>query len=109
MPTIDPTHTPFKRTKKLGPGPRKRPPVYKAADWECVARPKTKKHYVTVCRYVGDDRSQRGKKRVIKLKRGWKKGYNRTYRAWAKKHRIALQNRGRISGYKCRSTARSRC
>jgi hypothetical protein len=108
---IDDSHTPFKRTNKIGPGPRKRAPVKQTGNLECERRRKTDTHYIQVCTYVGPDRARRGKKTKIKTKITKKKRYMKQYRAWAKNNaRIAaLSKRGPIRGYKCRKTVVAKC
>jgi hypothetical protein len=102
---IDPTHTPFKKRSKIGPGPRKRPAIRKAGDWECERAKPTRTHYVQVCVWQGD--GIRKPKRV-KLKKSWKRGYNKIYRAWAKKHTGRIRTTA-LPGYKCRPTRATKC
>jgi hypothetical protein len=111
MALIDDSHAPFKRTKRIGPGPKKRAPVDHTGNLECERRRKTATHYIQVCTYVGDNRARRGKKTVIKTPIKKKKRYMKLYRAWAKNNaRIAaLQKRGPRRGYKCRKTPVAKC
>lgn len=108
---IDDSHAPFKRTNKIGPGPKKRPPVTQTSNLECERRRKTATHYIQVCTYVGPDRARRGKKTVVKTAIKKKQRYMKQYRAWAKNNaRIAaLSKRGPIRGYKCRKTPVAKC
>lgn len=104
---IDDSHAPFKRTRKIGPGPRKRPAIYESKDYVCKRLKPTATHYRQVCTYVGAD----GQKHVatIKTKKGWKKKYNKQYRKWAAKARASLVKRGPQSRYRCRRTAVAKC
>ena len=106
---IDDAHQPFKRTVRIGPGPRKRPAIVREGDWECVKGKNTRTHYVQVCTFIGETGRKRGAKLTVKTKRARKKRYNKLYRAWAKKHRKALQARGPRAGYRCRRTAVAKC
>jgi len=109
MPRIDGSHQPFKRTRKLGPGPKKRPAIGQTKDWECIKTRGQKTDYTQLCRYVGPDRDRRGEVRLVKTNKAKKKRYNKVYRAWAKKHRKALQAQPARPGYRCRSTVVSPC
>jgi hypothetical protein len=102
---LDRSHAPFKVRRKIGPGPRKRAPITKAGDWECEKAKATKTHYVQVCVWQGD--GIRKPKRV-KIKKSWKRGYNKLYRAWAKKHTGKVRTTA-LPGYKCRSTRTTKC
>jgi hypothetical protein len=106
MSRIDDSHQPYKRTRKIGPGPKKRAPVLQVGDWECKRGPKK---YTQVCVYVGDNRDRRGTKVKKKLNAKKKKAYNKIYRAWAKKNRAALAARGQLPTYRCRRTAAAKC
>ena len=101
---IDDSHQPYKRTRKLGPGPRKHPPVLQARDWECH---RGTKPYTQICVWVGGgDKRANTTNRMNKAK---KKKYNKQYRQWAKTHRAALRARGRIGTYKCHKTKAAKC
>lgn len=100
---IDDSHQPYKRTKRLGPGPRRHPPVLQAKNWECS---KGKKKYEQICVWVGAGKRAPTKNRMNPKK---KKKYNKVYRAWAAKNRVALTKRAPVSGYKCRRTKATRC
>lgn len=104
---IDDSHQPFKRVRKIGPGPRKRPPIFESKEFKCKRAKPTRTHYIQHCTYVGAD----GAKHVatVKTKKAWKKRYNKVYRAWAKKKRAALVSRGPQSRYRCRKTALTKC
>lgn len=104
---IDDSHQPFKRTRKIGPGPRRRAPIYESQEYKCKRLKPTATHYRQVCTYVGAD----GQKHVatIKTKKGWKKKYNKQYRKWAAKARASLVKRGPQSRYRCRRTAVAKC
>lgn len=104
---IDDSHQPFKRTKRIGPGPRKRPPIHESKTFTCKRGKPTGKHYVQHCTYVGAD----GAKHVttIKTKKKWKRSYNKVYRTWAAKKRGALVARGPQRSYRCRKTASTKC
>ena len=108
---IDDSRTPFKRTSKLGPGPKKRPAIDQSKNWECNKAKATTTHYVQKCVYVGPDRARRGKKITVKTKKAKKKAYNKVYKKWAAKSaRIqALVKRGPKRGYRCRKTAVAKC
>lgn len=110
MSRIDDSHHTFKRSKNLGPGPKKRK-LSMAGDWECQKGKNTQTHYVQVCTYVGDNRDLRGKKRRVRRKKASKKAYNRLFRKFAKRsERLArLQARGRRPGYRCRTTRVAKC
>jgi hypothetical protein len=107
---IDDSHHAFKRGARLGPGPRKRQ-LYEERNWECTKGKNTSTEYVQICRYVGDDRTKRGKRVKIKRKKSAKKAYNKIYRAWQKRNaRVqAFQSRPRKSGYRCRKTPVAKC
>lgn len=110
MARIDDSHHSFKRGGKLGPGPKKQT-NQRAADWECRKGKNTKKHYVQVCTYVGDDRGRRGKKiKVVRLK-SKKKAYNKLFRAFAKRNaRLQARSaRGARPGYRCKKTPIAKC
>ncbi len=108
---IDDSHHAFKRTGRIGPGPRKRPAVHQERDWECQARTPTKTHYVQICTYVGGNKDKRGKKMRVMRKKSSKKAYNRLWRKWAAKTgRIkTLQSKGAKAGYRCRKTPAAKC
>lgn len=104
MARIDDSHQPFKRKVTLGPGPRKRPKVMQAKDWECVKVKPTKTHYRQVCKWVGDgDRAPK----TVRIKKKWKKAYNKVYRTWAKNKRLAA--RGPVKTYRCRRRPGTSC
>lgn len=71
---LDAHHGPFKRSPRIGPGPRSRLNREKQ-DWEC----EKVKPYVQRCTYVGPDRRKRGRLKVVKVDRAWKAAYNREY------------------------------
>ncbi len=100
---IDDSHQPYKRTRKIGPGPKRHPPKLQVKEWECRrgSRP-----YEQICTWVGPGTRATTKRRMNKAK---KRKYNKLYRAWAKRNRAKLQNRGRTASYRCRRTARTRC
>lgn len=104
MPRIDDSHQPFKRKSKIGPGPRKRPAIREAKDWQCRRAKPTKTHYVQICSWVGPGNRA---PRKVKLKKSFKKRYNKQYRAWAA--RKAAPARGAKPGYRCRRTKTTRC
>lgn len=106
---IDDSHQPFKRTSKIGPGPKKAPMIKKADQWECHKGKREKGKYVQLCKYIGDNANMRGKVRKVKTKIARKKAYNKLYRAWAKKNRAKLQARAALPSYKCRRTAATKC
>jgi len=99
---IDDSMHPFKRKRRLGPGPRKRPPFTETKDWVCTRGTNTPKHYVQRC-----VNQETGEKRTIKLKRKYKKAYNVTYRRWAASK--AEPRATPRAGYRCRRTKRTRC
>lgn len=111
MSNIDDSRHPFKRTSGIGPGPKKRPRLTQAKDWECVKGKATPSHYVQKCVYVGPNRDKRGQKLTVKTKKSVKKAYNKLYRKWAAKSpRIQkLTRKGAKAGYRCRKTALTRC
>jgi hypothetical protein len=108
---IDDSHHTFKRAGGIGPGPRKRPRLLRAGDWECQKGKNTTKDYVQVCTYVGDVKARRGKKIKVKTDRAEKKIYNKQWRKWAKKNKRikALQSKGARTGYRCRKTKIAKC
>ena len=108
---IDDSHAPFKRTNKIGPGPKKRPSISQDKNWECQKGKNTAKHYVQVCTYVGSSKKRRGKTLTVKTLKSVKKAYNKVYREWAAKNaRIkALTKRGPKKGYRCRQTKIAKC
>jgi hypothetical protein len=72
---IDDSHTPFKRSKRLGPGP-KRSTKAQTGEWTC----EYVKPYVQKC--TSAKKSKRtGKKKVkiIKIDRAYKKRYNKAH------------------------------
>jgi hypothetical protein len=100
---IDDSHQPYKRTRKLGPGPDRSPPKLQARDWECH---RGKRPYEQICVWVGEGKRSNTTNRMNRAK---KKRYNKRYRAWAKTHRAALRNKGRIGTYRCHKTKQTRC
>lgn len=107
---IDDSHHSFKRSTKLGPGPKKRTNTQELT-WECQKGRNTSTHYVQVCRYVGDDRAKRGKKITVKRSKAKKKAYNKLFRRWAKRNRRlqAMQAKPSRRAYKCRKTTVAKC
>lgn len=103
MDRIDDSHHPHKRRRSLGPGPRKHPPVRQTGDWTCTRAKPTGKHYVQVCTNI-----ETGSKRTVKLKKGYKKKYNKAYRAWAARKRAPSRS-APLPSYQCRRTKRTRC
>jgi hypothetical protein len=103
---IDDSHQPFKRTRKIGPGPKRHPPVLQVKDWECKKGPKK---YTQICVYVGPNKDRRGTKTVNRMNSKKKKKYNKLYRKWAAKNRAALANKGKMAGYRCRRTKNASC
>lgn len=108
---IDDSHHTFKRAGGIGPGPKKRPRLYREGDWECQKGQNTSTKYVQICTYVGDIRSKRGKKVKVVRSKAKKKKYNKLWRAWAKRSsRIkTLQRKGARAGYRCRKTKIAKC
>jgi hypothetical protein len=100
---IDATHSAFKRRRKIGPGPKKRPPIFEVGKWACE-RPtkKSSKYYLQLCKNL-----ETGTVRTFKLKKKTKKRYNALYRAWIKKKGSATGPAR--PGYKCRKTRISPC
>lgn len=107
MKRIDDSHQPFKRTKKIGPGPRKRPAIRETKTFVCKRSKPTKTHYIQQCAYTGAD----GARHVttVRTKKTWKKKYNKVYRQWAAKRRASLVARGPQRSYRCRRTASTKC
>lgn len=103
---IDDSHQPFKRTKRIGPGPKKHPPVLQVKDWECK---KGSSKYVQVCTYVGPNVERRGTTVTHKTKKAKKRKYNKLYRAWARKNRAKLVNKGALPSYRCKRTRNASC
>jgi hypothetical protein len=81
---IDPSHHTFKRAGGIGPGPKRRPRLHQAQDWECQKGKNTSKSYVQICTYVGDNKARRGKKLKVVTSKVKKKRYNKLWRKWAK-------------------------
>lgn len=108
MARIDDSHTPFKRTTTIGPGPRKRPKIKRTGDWECRKGPKTKTDYVQICRYVGDNKNRSRKPVKVKTPIKDKKAYNKLYRAWLKRTGKARTGKA-LPSYKCKKTAVAKC
>lgn len=109
MPTrIDDSHTPFKRMRALGPGPKKRPPVKQTRRWVCIKAPpkKQKKGYYTqLCRSVDT-----GRIATIRTDKDEKKKYMKEYRVWRSKSKAPRFSRtARISTYRCRKTRTTKC
>ena len=73
-------HNPFKNqdtigttnTKKFGPPPKGTRSVSQTDDWVC----KKKGKYVQLCK------GPNGRKKVVRIKKGYKKKYNKAYRKW---------------------------
>lgn len=103
---IDDSHQPFKRTRQLGPGPKRAPAVRQVREWECQ---KGREKYTQVCTYVGPDLNKRGKKVKSKMNAKKKKAYNKVYRAWAKANRAGLHARGPLPSYRCKRTRVAKC
>ena len=103
---IDDSHHPFKRTRKIGNGPKKHPPVLHVKEWECR---KGKKKYEQICRYVGPDERRRGTVTTSRMNPKKKKAYNKLYREFAKRNRKDLRKRGARPGYRCRRTRIAKC
>jgi hypothetical protein len=70
------THHPFKRKKRLGPGPRGGEND-ETKQWKCVCN-----DYDCACYPQGNNKR---KAFTFKINRAWKKRYNAEYRAWRKK------------------------
>lgn len=84
-PRIDETHSPFKRSAELGPGPKKSSRGLKK-DWECHKKKSPKRGtYQQVCKYVGKKKSLKGTTRVITTSKKAKAAYNETYENWLKR------------------------
>jgi hypothetical protein len=103
MARIDDSHAPFKRTTRIGPGPKKRGQIVRTNDWECRKAPKVKGAYVQICTYVGENKARRGKKIKVKTSVAKKKKYNKLYRAWLKKTGKARTGKA-LPSYKCKKT-----
>lgn len=103
---IDDSHQPFKRLKKIGPGPKKHPPVLQVREWECQRGPKKKGFYTQICKFVGDGERA---PRTVRLKKAKKKKYNKLYRQWARRNRAKLAGKAAQGNYKCRRTASTKC
>ncbi len=99
---IDDSHQPFKRTRKLGPGPKKHPTVWEDKAFICTKGKDSKTHYVQLCKYQGADGATHIHR--IQLSKKWKKKYNKVYHAWAAVKRKALVARGAKPTYVCRKT-----
>lgn len=109
MPRIDDSHAPFKRKRKIGPGPKKAPPIYQAKRWVCERikpgeRGSKPGHYTQLCRNV-----ETGTGQYVRRKKSKKKAYNKLYRKWAAKHRAKLVARPAVRSYRCRPTRVARC
>jgi hypothetical protein len=73
-------HWPFKNQSKNGPGPNHefgQREVGRKDDWKCKCS-----GYVCHCSGTGDNK---GAKKTVKIKRNYKKRYNKAYKAWRKK------------------------
>lgn len=101
-PGIDPTHSPFKRAARLGPGPKKKSRPLQL-DWECHRKRNPKRGtYQQVCKYVGPIAEKRGDIKIITTKKKAKKAYNAKYEAWLEK-RGGPRFRNRVrEGYRVR-------
>lgn len=104
MARIDDSHQPFKRKRSIGPGPRKRPKVNEAKDWACARAKPTKTHYVQVCKWVGGGETK--SPRTVKLRKKYKKAYNKVYRAWARNKRLSATP---VKSYRCRKKPGTKC
>lgn len=102
-PKIDATHSPFKRSAELGPGPKKHKRGLQL-DWECHKKAKPKKGtYQQICKYVGPIKAKRGKTKTITVKKKAKAAYNERYENWLKKNGGKPRFRNRVrAGYKVR-------
>lgn len=85
-PPLDSTHQPFKRSTRLGPGPRNREgsPLKEKKIFEC-ARDYNKKN-VQLCVVVKDVKGKykRGTLKIVKVDADYKKKYNKDYNKWLK-------------------------
>lgn len=81
-------HYPFKRKKKLGPGPMGET-NRQAEKWDC----ETERPYVYVCTGIADDNA--GEQRVIRVDPDRKEEYNRLYRDWQKEQASKKRRRRR--------------
>jgi len=104
---LDREHHPFKRSRRIGVGPRGRVSVLRE-DWECDRLAKYKQR----CVYVGPITRARGRVKIIKVKPDWKADYNREYwdylvRESDRTGRTRFANRTR-AGYAPRSRNRDR-
>lgn len=99
---IDDSHQPFKRVRKIGPGPKRHPPVLEVKQWKCV---KGKKKYTQVCTWIGGGEPRAPT--INRMNKAKKKKYNKLYRAWAKRNR---NTKGKArSTYRCRKTRNTTC
>lgn len=104
MTRIDDSHTPFKRKKSIGPGPKRQPPVKQTKHFVCE-RPRhgrKKGFYTQDC-----VDTKTGIVHVIRRKKSKKKAYNKVYRTWTAK-RKAPKSRP-LPSYRCRRTRVASC
>lgn len=79
---LDDSHAPFKRLRKLGPGPRDRAPITEKKHWECNKIEGVK--YRQLCTWVGPAKMghRKGAVKVVIVNKAWKSEYNAEYAAW---------------------------
>ncbi len=79
---LDDSHAPFKRLRKLGPGPRDRAPISEKKHWECNKIEGAK--YRQLCTWVGPAKMghRKGAVKVVIVNKAWKKEYNAEYAAF---------------------------
>ena len=94
-PPLDDSHQPFKRSKTLGPGPKKGGNS-RTGEWEC----RKLKKYVQICEWVGP--GKRSDKKVVTDPER-KKKYNKLYAEWLDKKRKPRFPNKRAASYRCRA------
>lgn len=72
---IDPSHHPFKRSLRRPGGPGNRPDE-ETKTWTCEWRKPTSTHYIQQC-----VNTETGKGRKVRIRKSYKKAYNKAYRA----------------------------
>ena len=101
---LDSSHSPFKRSRKLGPGPRKTTRTAKD-EWSC----KYVKPYVQVCTAPPKKRGGKNRKKTIRRNPKYVKAYNKAH--W--EHQVSTrENQGgpkyaneKRAGYKFRPSS----
>ena len=104
-PPLDETHQPFKRSTRIGKGPRGREPLKEKKIFEC-ARDKNRKN-VQVCVVVKDvpGKYKRGAVKIVLVDADYKSKYNSDYNKWLKKLGRPRFRNAKVPTYRARKPA----